>query len=146
MSITGVSQITTQTTQNSAFQRGADAFNSLDQALSSGDLSSAQSAFSTLQSLGPQGGKAPPGGGSDPMSKDMAAVSSALQSGDLAGAQKAFAQMKTDMQAHRGHHHKPAQDATSTPDSDGDAAAANSTVTTATSGPIDVSNGVDITA
>jgi len=155
MSITGVSQITTQTTQNSGFQQRADAFNSLDQALSSGDLSAAQSAFSTLQSLAPQGGKSPPpGGGNDQMSKDMAAVSSALQSGDLSGAQQAFAQMKSDMQAHRGHHHHKTQDATSTSsasstsDSDGGdtTAAATTTTTTATNGPIDVSNGVDITA
>ncbi|MBS0409353.1 MAG: hypothetical protein JSR86_05520 [Proteobacteria bacterium] len=143
MSITGVSQTSTQLPSNTTFQQRNDAFNSLDQALSGGDLSSAQSAFATLQSLGPKDGKGPPpGDGNDPMAKDMAAVSSALQSGDLSGAQTAFAKLKSDMAAHRGHHHKPQ-------DADGDAAAtATSTTasTTSTSGVIDTSNGLDITA
>lgn len=141
MSITGVSQSSGQPVPNTSFQQRNDAFNSLDQALSSGDLSSAQSAFSTLQSLAPQGGKAPAGGGDDPMSKDMAAVSAALQSGDLSTAQTAFAQLKTDMAAHKGHHHgKPPAAAAST------AGTATATTSASTSGPIDTSNGVDITA
>jgi hypothetical protein len=155
MSITGVSQSTTQTTQNAAFQQRQNAFNSLDQAMSSGDLSAAQSAFATMQAQAPQGSKGPPpGGGNDQMAQDMSAVSSALQSGDMAGAQKAFAQMKTDMQAHHGHHHKArdaasstdASSSTSSGDTDSTTAAANAITTTAVNGPIDVSNGVDITA
>ena len=141
MSITGVSQSSTQPPSNTTFQQRNDAFNSLDQALSSGDLSGAQSAFATLQSLGPKDGKGPPpGDGDNPMAKDMAAVSSALQSGDLSGAQTAFAKLKSDMAAHRGHHHKP-QDA----DDDADATATTAS-TTSPSGVIDTSNGLDITA
>ena len=141
MSITGVSQSAGQPVSNTSFQQRNDALNSLDQALSSGDLSSAQSAFGALQSLAPQGGKAPAAGADDPMSKDMAAVSSALQSGDLSTPQTAFAPLKTDMAAHKGHHHgKPPAAST-----DGTATATTSAAV-ATSGPIDTSNGVDITA
>jgi len=146
MSITGVSQSSTQLPANTTFQQRNDAFNSLDQALSSGDLSGAQSAYATLQSLAPKDGKGPPpGGADDPMAKDMAAVSSALQKGDLSAAQSAFATLKSDMAAHKGHHHHKTQDA------DGDAAStAASTASTSssnsTSGVIDTSNGVDITA
>ncbi|HEX7760805.1 MAG TPA: hypothetical protein VF459_14965 [Caulobacteraceae bacterium] len=145
MSITGVSQSSGQTALNTSFQQRNDAFNSLDQALSSGDLASAQSAFSTLQSLAPQGGKGPPPGGGpggqdDPMAKDMAAVSSALQSGDLAAAQSAFAALKQDMAAHKGQRHN------GQPQDSQTAGATDNSATSSTSGVIDTSNGVDITA
>jgi hypothetical protein len=140
MSITGVSQTPTQLPSNTTFQQRNDAFNSLDQALSGGDLAGAQSAFATLQSLAPKDGKSPPpGGADDPMAKDMAAVSSALQKGDLSAAQSAFATLKSDMAAHKGHHHPKAQDA------DGDAAS-TTTSTSSDSGVIDTSKGLDITA
>jgi hypothetical protein len=143
MSVTGVSQSSTQLPTNTTFQQRNDAFNSLDQALSGGDLSSAQSAFATLQSLAPKDGKGPPpGGGGDPMAKDMAAVSSALQKGDLSAAQSAFAALKSDMAAHKGHHHRPQ-------DADGDGASATTSAASATTSPsgvIDTSNGLDITA
>ena len=141
MSITGVSQSAGQTAFNTTFQQRNDAMNSLDQALSSGDLTSAQSAFSALQSLAPQGGKAP-GGSDSPFAKDMAAVSSALQSGDMATAQSAFATLKQDMAAHKGshHHHGGSQGAQASGPTDA------STTTTSASGVIDTSNGLDITA
>ncbi len=140
MSITGVSQSAGQTAFNTTFQQRNDAMNSLDQALGSGDLTSAQSAFSTLQSLAPQGGKAP-GGSDSPLAKDMAAVSSALQSGDMATAQSAFATLKQDLAAHKGHHHHGGSQG---PQASGPTDA--STTTPSTSGVIDTSNGVDITA
>ena len=141
MSITGVSQSAGQPAFNTTFQQRNDAMNSLDQALSSGDLTGAQSAFSALQSLAPQGGKAP-GGSDSPFAKDMAAVSSALQSGDMATAQSAFATLKQDMAAHKGshHHHGGSQGAQASGPTDA------STTTTSVSGVIDTSNGLDITA
>ncbi len=144
MSITGVSQPSGQMALNTTFQQRNDAMNSLDQALGSGDLTSAQTAFSALQSLAPQGGKAP-GGSDSPFAKDMAAVSSALQSGDMATAQSAFATLKQDMAAHKGHHHHGGTQApqSATTPTDG---STTSTTTTSTSGVIDTSNGLDITA
>ena len=145
MSITGVSQSPAQPALNTSLQQRNDAFNSLDQALGSGDLTSAQSAFSTLQSLAPQGGKAPAAGGpNDPMAKDMAAVSSALQSGDMATAQSAFATLKQDMAAHKGHRHSgQSPDAQTAGAADSTAASSPSS---STSGVIDTSKGLDITA
>lgn len=71
----------------------------------------------------------------------MAAVSSALQSGDMATAQSAFATLKQDLAAHKGHHHHGGSQG---PQASGPTDA--STTTPSTSGVIDTSNGVDITA
>jgi hypothetical protein len=70
--------------------RGTD-LGQLGKALSSGDLSEAQTAFNNIVSLG-QGG---PFAGGNPFKltgreQDFAAVGQALQSGDLAGAKQAF--------------------------------------------------------
>src|SRR5580704_10905002 len=70
--------------------RGTD-LGQLGKALSSGNLSDAQTAFNNIVSLG-QGG---PFAGGNPFKltgreQDFAAVGQALQSGDLAGAQQAF--------------------------------------------------------
>jgi hypothetical protein len=95
-------------------------FDAIGKALSSGDLTSAQQAFSNLQSLGQP--PAPPSDSStngnsstDPISNDINNLSSALQSGDLKGAQAAFKQLQSDLsssdstdstgQAGYGHHH-----------------------------------------
>jgi hypothetical protein len=70
--------------------RGAD-LGQLGKALSSGNLSEAQTAFNNIVSLGQSG----PFGGGNPFKltgreQDFAAVGQALQSGDLAGAKQAF--------------------------------------------------------
>jgi hypothetical protein len=97
-------------------------FQSLSQALQSGDLSSAQSAFATLQSNLTQNSSGP-SPFSDPnsqASKDLAAVGTALKSGDVSGAQDAMATLQKDMKAARGghhHHHAQAADSTSSTDS-----------------------------
>ena len=92
----------------------------IGKALSSGDLTGAQQAFSNLQSVGQ-----PPAASSDsstngnsstdPISNDINNLSSALQSGDLKGAQAAFKQLQSDLsssdstdstgQAGYDHHH-----------------------------------------
>jgi hypothetical protein len=73
--------------------RGTD-LGQLGKALSSGDLSAAQTAFNNIVSLG-QGG---PFGGGNPFKltgreQDFTAVGQALQSGDLAGAKQAFQEL-----------------------------------------------------
>src|SRR5579863_2873300 len=76
-------------------QRQSDA-QQLGQALQSGDLAGAQSAFNAIQTLGQSG----PFANSEPFrntqrEQDFAAIGQALQSGDLAGAQQAFAALQS---------------------------------------------------
>jgi hypothetical protein len=125
-------------TQNSANSFRKD-FRQLEQALSQGDLSSAQSAFSALtQSSANVPQSSPSSTSTNPLQQDLAAVGSALQSGDLTGAQSAFAKLQQDFKtqqastgqtqgAHRhhgGHHHQSTEATTST----------TSTTTTTSSG------------
>jgi hypothetical protein len=68
----------------------------LGQALASGNLASAQTAFNNIVSLGQNG----PFKGGDPYylsqrEQDFTAIGNALQSGDLAGAQQAFAALQS---------------------------------------------------
>lgn len=74
-------------------------FSSLGQAFQSGDLSSAQSAYASLESdLTGSGGTNSPLTTNSQLSKDLTAVSSALQSGNLSTAQNAFATLQSDLQ------------------------------------------------
>lgn len=75
--------------------RGSDQ-QQLGQALSSGNLASAQTAYNNIVSLGQSG----PFKGGDPFflsqrEQDFTAVGQALQSGDLAGAQQAFSALQS---------------------------------------------------
>jgi len=91
------------------FQQVRNDFQSLQQALSQGDLTAAQQAFTQIQT--DQGGRQPPA--NSPLASDFNALGQALQSGDLTGAQKAFASLQSDAQTlrasrggghRRGHH------------------------------------------
>jgi hypothetical protein len=104
-----------QTWQAMIQQRKQD-FSQLASAIQSGNLTAAQSAFSTLQGLSSQGQSStvsPSGNSSsasssgNTISNDFAALGQALQSGNITNAQSAFAQLQTDMQAQQssGHHH-----------------------------------------
>jgi len=77
------------------FQTRQGDLQQLGQALGSGDLAAAQSAFNNIVSLGQNG----PFGGGVPFKinqreQDFSAIGQALQSGDLAGAQQAFTSLK----------------------------------------------------
>lgn len=78
------------------FQTRRSDLQQLGQALQSGNLSSAQSAFNNITSLGQSG---PFSNGapfaSSSREQDFTAVGQALQNGDLAGAQQAFSQLET---------------------------------------------------
>jgi len=100
-----------QTWQAMIQQRKQD-FGQLASALQIGNLTGAQSAFSTLQNLNIQGQNTntavnSSSNSSDTISNDFAALGQALQSGDIGNAQSAFAQLQTDMQMQHssGHHH-----------------------------------------
>jgi len=107
--------------QNTVQQRRQD-FSQLAQALQSGDLAGAQTAYANLQSLqqNSQTGSNPTSGASgNPLQNDFAALGQALASGNLSQAQSDFAQLQSDFKsalqnaagslgigaAHRGHHH-----------------------------------------
>jgi hypothetical protein len=80
----------------------------LGQALSSGDLSGAQTAFSNIVSLGKQG----PVANGNPFflsgrEQDFQAIGAALQSGNLAGAQQAFNTLRSTFQKGGGHQIDP---------------------------------------
>ena len=78
----------------------------LENALQSGDLQSAQSAFAALQAQSaPQSASIGAGGANarNQFATDLQAVGQALKAGDLTGAQQAFAVMR--QHRHHGHHH-----------------------------------------
>ena len=75
----------------------------LGNALGSGDLAGAQSAFQAIAKLGQSG----PFAGGDPFAnsqreQDFTAIGNALQSGDLAGAQQAFSDLKATFEKAQG--------------------------------------------
>ena len=113
-SISGISSGTSL--YQSQFKQVVQDFSSLQSDLSSGNLSTAQQAYTSLtkdlasvrQTEGIQTG------GTSQINTDLAAVGSALQSGDLSGAQSAFATLTQDLQGTQqsqgtqqtyGHHH-----------------------------------------
>ena len=109
-----------QSGQTSAFKQRRQDFEALAQALSSGDLSGAKSAFSALQQDFKNARVTQPGpqaqvNGQDKFQAALKALSQALGSGDLAAAQNAFAVL----QQAQGHHHRHGQ-----PDGGGSTAAA----------------------
>jgi hypothetical protein len=98
------------------FQQQAQDFNTLASALQSGNLSTAQSAFTSWQqdltSIAPPNQQSTqqsqPFGSNSQANSDFQSLSSALQSGDISSAQQAFANLKQDLQSSgsvRGHHH-----------------------------------------
>ncbi len=78
------------------------AFTQLNSALQSGDLSSAQAAYSSLTQAGG-------GNPNSPFAKALQQIGNALQSGDIGQAQQAMNSLHQQMQSqraeHHGHHH-----------------------------------------
>jgi outer membrane protein assembly factor BamD (BamD/ComL family) len=108
MNISAISSTssTSSTQTQSIFQKRAQDLKDLQDALKTGDLSGAQTAFAALQKDLPSNPAAVQKNQNSPGAKDFQALQTALQSGDLSGAQQAFANLKQDVQsAHKGHHH-----------------------------------------
>jgi DNA-binding FadR family transcriptional regulator len=99
-----VSDLSQQHRQN-PFQQIQQDFKQLASALQSGNLSDAQSAYSSIQQLlgGNQNSANSNTGsnGSSTIQNDFAALGQALQSGDLTQAQSAFSQLQSDAQTAR---------------------------------------------
>lgn len=104
----------TQSTQNS-FQKAQQEFQQLGQDLQSGNLSAAQSDFTTLQNLQPKTNSTSPSQSDSPIAQAFNQLSQDLQSGNLSAAQQDFATIQQDFQnqsgpgqsqnAHGHHHH-----------------------------------------
>jgi hypothetical protein len=104
MSVSAVSpnpQVYQPNAQQNQFRQD---FQALTNALQSGDLSTAQTAYQTLISDNPQL-TATSGNSNNPFQQAIAAIGSALQNGDIGGAQNALSSLQSNMKAHHGHHH-----------------------------------------
>jgi thioredoxin-like negative regulator of GroEL len=114
------------------------ALGQLTSAIQSGNLSAAQSAFSTLS-------QAAANNPNSPLAQALNQIGDALQSGDLSKAQQALTSLQQQMQAtkgahhhHGGHHHKAA---------DADASqSTTSTTSTDLTAPASSTSLVDVTA
>jgi hypothetical protein len=99
MSTSSVSNLSINQQLHQYFQTRQSDLKQLGQALTSGNLAGAQTAYGKIISLGQQG---PFAGGNPfyltPREQDFQAVGTALQSGDLVGAQQAFGALKATFQ------------------------------------------------
>lgn len=116
MSVAGISSSNLASYENS-IQQFQQEFQQLGQDLQSGNLSAAQTDFTTLQSLSPQSSSASSATSSsgstssNPIAQEFQELSQALQSGNLTGAQQDYSQLQQDFQSqsssgeHHHHHH-----------------------------------------
>ncbi len=82
-------------------------FQNLGQALQSGNLTAAQSAFAALQKdyQSQNSQSTSTSGANSPVSSDLTTLANALNTGNLTTAQAAFSQLQKDQQAGTGGHH-----------------------------------------
>src|SRR5712692_4050019 len=92
-SISSVSTIPDSSFQSGVQQRRSE-FRQLAQALQSGDLGAAQSAYDTLTQN--SSSKTPQSNPNNVLAQDFAALGKSVQSGDLSGGQQAFAKLQKD--------------------------------------------------
>jgi thioredoxin-like negative regulator of GroEL len=113
------------------------AFGQLTNALQSGNLSAAQSAYASLS-------QAAGGDPNSPFAQALSQIGDALQSGDIGNAQAALATLQQQMQAMKGaHHHGHRHASGSDPSQSTSAPASTSSDPTASTSP---ANLVDVTA
>jgi soluble cytochrome b562 len=113
MSVAGISSssISSLSQYQNQFQKVRQEFQQLGQDLQAGNLSAAQSDFTTLQQL--TGQKASTSQNGNSISQDFAQLGQDLQAGNLTAAQKDFSAITQDVQNafsqvqghHRHHHH-----------------------------------------
>lgn len=116
-------------------QQVATDFKTLADALKSGDLSSAQSAYATLQKDAP-GLFSSSNSQASTQSNPLDALGTALKNGDLSGAQSALAALQ---KGHRGHHHHRAEaSSSSATDASASASTATSSATSTTGNLLNV--------
>jgi len=147
MTISAISSFSASQTSN--YQNFRQAFNQLTNAMQSGNLSAAQSAYDTLAS-------SPAAQGTGPLAQALQQIGQDLKAGDLGDAQQALTSLQQQQQAHGHHHHhhgsgamSSASDSTQNanagdpnPNNDADSVSIEIQVTAT----FDSSNKVDITA
>ena len=137
MTISAISSFSASQTSN--YQNYRQAFSQLANALQSGDLDAAKSAYDTLKS-------SPAAQGTGPFAQALQQIGNALDSNDLDGAQKALATLQQQQRTHGHHHHHggvSSQNSTDSSGPSGDTETVNIDVqVTAT---FDSTNKVDIT-
>jgi hypothetical protein len=114
MSVAGISSSNffdlTNTTLQNKIQKSRQEFQQLGQDLQSGNLSTAQADFATLQQLNPQAQSSSAALGSNPVAQEFAQLSQDLQSGNTSAAQQDYAKIQQGIQnqstgTHPHHHH-----------------------------------------
>ena len=101
MAVAAVSSVSTASAPSSSQDSIRQAFGQMVSALQSGNITAAQSAYSTLS----QAGNSNP---NSPLSQALAQIGSALQSGNIGQAQQALAALQQQLLASRGGHMQPA--------------------------------------
>ncbi len=113
MSVAGISSsnlfdFNTQSVQ-SRKQQFQQQFQQLGQDLQSGNLSAAQTDFTTVQQSGPQISSTSSNQNTSPIAQDFKQLSQDIQSGNISAAQQDYAKIQQDFQsqapAKHGHHH-----------------------------------------
>jgi hypothetical protein len=115
MSVAGISSsnlfdFNTQSVQNRK-QQFQQEFQQLGLDLQSGNLSAAQSDFTTLQQSGPQISSSSTNQNTSPLAQDFKQLSQDIQSGNISAAQQDYAKIQQDFQSqsagkHAHHHHQ----------------------------------------
>jgi outer membrane protein assembly factor BamD (BamD/ComL family) len=115
MSVAGISStnlfdFNSQTVQNRK-QQFQQEFQQLGQDLQSGNLSAAQTDFTTLQQSGPQITSSSTNQNTSPIAQDFKQLSQDIQSGNVSAAQQDYAKIQQDFQRqsagkHAHHHHQ----------------------------------------
>jgi outer membrane protein assembly factor BamD (BamD/ComL family) len=111
MSVAGISSSNLFDFNSQSVQNRKQQFQQLGQDLQSGNLSAAQSDFTTLQQSGPQISASSSNQNTSPIAEDFKQLSSDLQSGNISAAQQDYAKIQQDFQSeaagkHAHHHHQ----------------------------------------
>ena len=137
MTISAISPFSASQTSN--YQNYRQAFSQLANALQSGDLDAAKSAYDTLKS-------SPAAQGSGPFAQALQQIGNALDSNDLDGAQKALATLQQQQRAHGHHHHHGGVSSQNSTDSSGPSGVTETVnIDVQVTATFDSTNKVDIT-
>ena len=125
--------------QSSNYQNYRQAFSQLANALQSGDLDAAKSAYDTLKS-------SPAAQGTGPFAQALQQNGNALDSNDLDGAQKALATLQQQQRTHGHHHHHGGVSSQNSTDSSGPSGVTETVnIDVQVTATFDSTNKVDIT-
>jgi hypothetical protein len=114
VSSTASTPYASQTGSTASFKQIQSDFQALQSALQSGNVSSAQTAYSALQKDAPELFQSSSSSSTNPLSSALSSLGTALQSGNLSDAQTAMASLTQALKGHH-HHHHSSEDSSSAP-------------------------------